>query len=68
MNPYYKVGTTNNMVVKSFSGQYGTSPAALVDPPPLPTRPPPEKREIGQPNAKFGKKTDSVSSSATSGW
>jgi hypothetical protein len=28
----------------------------------------PEKREIGQPNAKFGKKTDSVSSSATSGW
>lgn len=27
-----------------------------------------EKREIGQPNAKFWKKTDSVSSSATSGW
>jgi hypothetical protein len=28
----------------------------------------PEKREIGQLNAKFGKKTDTVSSSATSGW
>ena len=41
MTPYYKAGTTNNTVVKSFSGQYGTSPAALVNPPALPTRPPP---------------------------
>ena len=41
MIPYYKAGTTNNTVVKSFPGQFGTSPAALVKPPPLPTRPPP---------------------------